>query len=89
MGDVNSERARREARETVGSQRPSTGENRVQAAMRRYLGAEIFDELHPESSTEAATKAKPAVDELGRAPRSPARARARAADPGALARLAP
>ena len=58
MGDVNSERARREAVETVGNQRPSTGENRVQAAMRRYLGAEIFDELQPEPSAEAATKAK-------------------------------
>ena len=63
MGDVNSERARHEAVETVGNQRPSTGENRVQAAMRRYLGAEIFDELHPEPSTEAATKAKPAAAE--------------------------
>jgi hypothetical protein len=61
MGDVNSERARREAAETVGNQRPSTGENRVQAAMRRYLGAEIFDELQPEPSTEAARKAKPAA----------------------------
>lgn len=61
MGDVNSERARREAVETVGNQRPSTGENRVQAAMRRYLGAEIFDELQPEPSAEAATKAKPAA----------------------------
>ena len=61
MGDVNSERARREAAETVGNQRPSTGENRVQAAMRRYLGAEIFDELQPEPSTEVARKAKPAA----------------------------
>jgi hypothetical protein len=71
MGDVNSERARREARETVGNQRPTTGENRVQAAMRRYLGAEIFDELNPEPSEGAATKAKPAPAEAGRGTEEP------------------
>ena len=39
MGDIQNERAGREARDAVGAQRPDTGENRVQAAMRRYLGA--------------------------------------------------
>jgi hypothetical protein len=39
MGDLSNERIEREARDAVGAQRPTTGENRVQAAMRRYLGA--------------------------------------------------
>lgn len=39
MGDIQNEQAGREARDAVGAQRPDAGENRVQAAMRRYLGA--------------------------------------------------
>jgi len=39
MGDLSNERIGREARDAVGAQRPTTGENRVQAAMHRYLGA--------------------------------------------------
>ena len=39
MGDIENEKAGREARDAVGAQRPTTGENRVQAGMRRYLGA--------------------------------------------------
>jgi hypothetical protein len=39
MGDISDEQIGREARDAVGAQRPTTGENRVQAAMRRYLGA--------------------------------------------------
>ena len=39
MGDISDEQIGREARDSVGAQRPTTGENRVQAAMRRYLGA--------------------------------------------------
>jgi hypothetical protein len=46
MSDVNSERARHEARESVGNRPPREGETRTEAAMRRYLGAEMFDELH-------------------------------------------
>jgi hypothetical protein len=53
MSDVNSERARHEARESVGNRPPREGENRVESAMRRYLGAEMFDELHrPEKEPE-------------------------------------
>jgi hypothetical protein len=48
MGDVNSERARREAAEHVGNTRPTEGENRVQAAMRRYLGASYFHDTEAE-----------------------------------------
>ena len=47
MSDVNKEQARREAVENVGNRPPTEGENRVQAAMRRYLGAEVFHEVHP------------------------------------------
>jgi hypothetical protein len=39
MGDISDEQIGREARDSVGAQRPTTGENRVLAAMRRYLGA--------------------------------------------------
>jgi len=42
MGDIDKARMAREARDTVGAQRPTSGENRVQAAMRRYLGAAAF-----------------------------------------------
>ncbi len=53
MSDVNSERARHEARESVGNRPPREGETAVEAAMRRYLGAEMFDELHrPEKASE-------------------------------------
>lgn len=53
MSDVNSERARHEARESVGNRPPREGETAVEAAMRRYLGAEMFDELHrPEKESE-------------------------------------
>ena len=41
MADIQNEQAGREARDAVGAQRPDTGENRAQAAMRRYLGAVI------------------------------------------------
>ena len=39
MGDISDEQIGREARDSVGAQRPTTDENRVLAAMRRYLGA--------------------------------------------------
>jgi hypothetical protein len=39
MGDIENEKVGREARDAVGAQRPTTGENRVQAGIRRYLGA--------------------------------------------------
>lgn len=39
MGDISDKRIGREARDEVGAQPPTTGENRVQAAMRRYLSA--------------------------------------------------
>lgn len=42
MGDVENNKVGREARDAVGAQRPRTGENRVQAAMRQYLGAIAF-----------------------------------------------
>jgi len=42
MGELSNERIEREARDAVGAHRPTTGENRVQAAMRRYLGAVAF-----------------------------------------------
>lgn len=42
MGAIDKERMGREARDAVGSERPTTGENRVQSAMRRYLGAVAF-----------------------------------------------
>lgn len=42
MGDIDKGRIEREARDAVGAHRPTTGENRVQAAMRRYLGAVAF-----------------------------------------------
>lgn len=68
MSDVNSERIRHEARESVGNRPPREGETRTDAAMRRYLGAEIFDELHrPEKKAETkpsgkAEKAQPAAE---------------------------
>ena len=52
MGDFSNEKIGREARDAVGAQRPSTCENRVQWAMRRYLGAIAFrsrDKDHGES----------------------------------------
>ena len=42
MGDIGSERIGREALDAVGARRPTTGENSVQSAMRRYLGAVAF-----------------------------------------------
>ena len=76
MSDVNSERARHEARESVGNRPPREGETAVEAAMRRYLGAEMFDELHrPEKTSEkkpvkptgarAATPAEEPEEETG------------------------
>jgi hypothetical protein len=64
MGDVNSERARHEARESVGNRPPREGESRTEAAMRRYLGAEMFDELHrPEKKAQGkAAKPGPAAE---------------------------
>ena len=59
MSDVNKEQARREAVENVGNRPPTEGENRVQAAMRRYLGAEVFHEVHPPE------KAKGKAEEKG------------------------
>ena len=53
MSDVNSERIRHEARESVGNRPPREGETRVESAMRRYLGAEMFDELHRTETTPA------------------------------------
>jgi hypothetical protein len=61
MSDVNSERARQEARESVGNRAPREGETAVEAAMRRFLGAEMFDELHrPEKGPEKKPGRKPA-----------------------------
>jgi len=59
MGDVNSERARHEARESVGNRPPREGESRTEAAMRRYLGAEMFDELHRPEKKAHGKAAKP------------------------------
>lgn len=60
MSDVNSERIRHEARESVGNRPPREGESRTEAAMRRYLGAEMFDELHrPEKKAEKKPSGKP------------------------------
>lgn len=42
MGDIEDKRIKREALDAVGAQRPTTGENRAQLAMRRYLGAVAF-----------------------------------------------
>jgi hypothetical protein len=60
MSDVNSERARHEARESVGNRPPREGETGVEAAMRRYLGAEMFEELHRPEKAEGKKPAKPA-----------------------------
>ena len=72
MSDVNSERAGHEARESVGNRPPREGETRVESAMRRYLGAEMFDELHrpekkasgqePSGRAAEAEKAQPAAE---------------------------
>ena len=59
MSDVNSERIRHEARESVGNRPPREGETGVEAAMRRYLGAEMFEELHRPEKAEK-KPAKPA-----------------------------
>lgn len=59
MGDIESERAGREARDAVGAQRPTTGENRVQAAMRRYLGAVSFRSRDEEQDKDRAKGEKP------------------------------
>ena len=56
IGDVNSERARREAVEHVGNTRPAQGENRVQAAMRRYLGASFFHDTESKPKSAGGTK---------------------------------
>lgn len=42
MGDIGNERIGREALDAIGARRPTTGENSVQSAMRRYLGAVAF-----------------------------------------------
>jgi hypothetical protein len=69
MSDANSERARHEARESVGNQPPREGENRVESAMRRYLGAEMFDELHrPEKKTAKKPQKKAAKPSPATAP---------------------
>ncbi len=68
MSDVNSERASHEARESVGNRPPREGETRVEAAMRRYLGAEMFDELHPKPEKKpekAAEKAEKPDEKTG------------------------
>lgn len=44
MADISNEKMGREARATVGARRPTTGENRVQHAMRLYLGAAAVQE---------------------------------------------
>jgi hypothetical protein len=62
MSDVNSERAGHEARESVGNRPPKEGETRVEAAMRRYLGAEMFDELHPKPEKKKPAKAAEKVE---------------------------
>lgn len=58
MSDVNKERAQHEAVENVGNRPPTEGENRVQAAMRRYLGAEVFHEVHPHEKENVKDAAK-------------------------------
>jgi hypothetical protein len=69
MSDVNSERIRHEARESVGNRPPREGETRTEAAMRRYLGAEIFDELHrPEKAAEKKPAKKSAKKPTGQEP---------------------
>ena len=60
MGDIQNEQVGREARAAVGAQRPDTGENRTQAAMRRYLG-----EVLPHHRTRHARE-KPDVEGLAR-----------------------
>jgi hypothetical protein len=42
MGDIENAKMGREARETVGNQRPTLGESDAQAALRRYLSAVFF-----------------------------------------------
>lgn len=61
MGDMESSKIAREARDAVGNQRPSTGESSVQAAMRRYLGAIAFRsrEKREGDSPEAGAKPRP------------------------------
>lgn len=59
MGDIDKERMGREARDAVGSQRSTTGENRVQAAMRRYLGAVAFRSQDKDDESEKRDKPRP------------------------------
>lgn len=68
MSDVNKEKARREAVENVGNRPPTEGENRVQAAMRRYLGAEVFHEVHPHEKAKAEEKGRKPGEEEGQEP---------------------
>ena len=47
MARIDDERAGHEARDSVAAQPPAVGENRVQAAMRRYLGAAAWRDRAP------------------------------------------
>lgn len=52
MSDIDRERARKEAADAITSRPPSEGESRVQAAMRRYLGASLFTHTRDRSKTQ-------------------------------------
>jgi hypothetical protein len=52
MSDIERERVRKEAADAITSRPPSEGESRVQAAMRRYLGASLFTNTRNRSKTQ-------------------------------------
>lgn len=62
MSDVNSERIRHEAVESVGARPPKDSDDRVQGAMRRYLGSAAFELQRPRRRRAAAPE-HPAGDE--------------------------
>lgn len=59
MGDMDKERMGREARDTVGAQRPAMGENRVQSAVRCYLGAVAFRSQDRDDESDKRDKPRP------------------------------
>ena len=50
MSDIDNERIRSEAAEAVGSRPPEASQQRVEAAMRRYLGTSMFEMLKGSTS---------------------------------------
>ena len=58
MPDIDSERIRREAADAVGSRLPEASQQRVEAAMRRYLGTSMFEMLK-----ESPSEANPAAEQ--------------------------